>query len=133
MSDHPAVRAHYEGFAKLYGTQPDEVEEEAKNVPNHKQLIPYLEQLPNGCEYRVFDPEAATRNSLDGDMEFASELRENVFGLWVEFNSTGNQFDDTYGGCQFLKTPQTDRLGLRIWVNGCEASSAPDYFVVPVE
>jgi hypothetical protein len=140
-SNHPAVITHLNTMVLRLGTQypatPEDILEESMNVPNHESLIPYLEQLPLGVEYRILDSEGVY---LPQEKELLEKLRDAGFGLVVEFPGTPVQpapadspdvSFECYGGCQLVRIPTTFSLGLRIYVNGCEASSAPEYYVIP--
>ncbi len=147
-SNHPAVVAHYNNVVLRLGTKypatPEEILEEKDNIPSHDDLVPYLEQLPRDCGYRILDPEM--RSAVpDPDVKLLEKLQDGDgdFGLVVEFKAVATNPDgskvalnpgdfnwDAFGGCQMLLTPDGLK-GLRIYVNGCEAQSAPTYYVIP--
>lgn len=142
---HPAVVCHYQmvqafdDFLEGEGSR-----EESLNVPNHNDLIKYLDQLPSNVTYRILDPEASSTMTPEDEI-LVQQLRDGAgLGLITHFGNAGyddlierkpgeegsNSFD-AYGGCQMLEMPDGQGLGMRIYVNGCEAQSAPEYYVVP--
>ncbi len=131
MSDHPAVLAHLDMISKAY---PDYVkgkmsEEEYYNVPNHRQLVPYLEQLPREFEYRVLDQESG--NLTQEESDYVEELENCNFGLEVNFVSPHEEIC-AYGTCRMVIEGETGTVGLRINVNGLEGGAPLPYFVMSV-
>lgn len=142
MSDHPAVLAHYNWLLRLgtaYPATPEDLEEEKLNIPNHSQLVPYLEQLPRDRTYRVLDAEGFDDSTPIEDRELETLLGEYRIGMNVEWFSQGSEKDgvvtsyEGYGGCCMIQSPLLPSLvGLQIYVNGCEMQSAPSYYVIAV-
>jgi len=142
---HPAVRAHLDWIHKVYHTDQsfeekshEEQYQEAMDLPNHIDLIPYLNQLPDNCEYAIYDPESSSVvNSQDpkpSEDPFALFSETIGFFHWFQRDYLVDKFGNLsaeYGIVWLVSNPQTQQLALKYELNGCEMSAGINCLVYP--